>query len=151
MTSSHTQEQFDDMVERSKEAIRAGEAFQIVVSQRFSLPCPAPTLDVYRALRASNPSPYMYFFRLPHPDGSAYDIVGSSPEALVKVTGRRVITHPIAGSRPRGKTPRGRRPPRRGAARRRRRSGPSTSCSSTSRATTSSGSATPAPSTRSSS
>jgi anthranilate synthase component 1 len=100
-----TQEQFHDMVERSKEAIRAGEAFQVVVSQRFSLPCPAPSLDVYRALRASNPSPYMYFFRLPHPDGSAYDIVGSSPEALVKVTGRRVITHPIAGSRPRGKTP----------------------------------------------
>ena len=47
----------------------------------------------------------MYLLRLPHPDGSAYDIVGSSPEALVKVTGRRVITHPIAGSRPRGKTP----------------------------------------------
>ena len=103
--SSHTQEQFHDMVERAKEDIRSGEAFQIVVSQRFSLPCPAPALDVYRALRATNPSPYMYFFRLPHPDGSAYDIVGSSPEALVKVTGRRVITHPIAGSRPRGKTP----------------------------------------------
>ncbi len=103
--SSHTQEQFHDMVERAKEDIRSGEAFQIVVSQRFSLPCPASSLDVYRALRATNPSPYMYFFRLPHPDGSAYDIVGSSPEALVKVTGRRVITHPIAGSRPRGKTP----------------------------------------------
>ena len=103
--SSHTQGQFHDMVERAKEDIRSGEAFQIVVSQRFSLPCPAPALDVYRALRATNPSPYMYFFRLPHPDGSAYDIVGSSPEALVKVTGRRVITHPIAGSRPRGKTP----------------------------------------------
>lgn len=105
LTSSHTQAEFHDMVERSKEAIRAGEAFQIVVSQRFSMPCPAESLDVYRALRASNPSPYMYFVRLPHPDGSAYDIVGSSPEALVKVTGRRVITHPIAGSRPRGKTP----------------------------------------------
>jgi anthranilate synthase component 1 len=103
--SSHTQEQFHDMVEAAKEAIRAGEAFQIVVSQRFSLACPAPSLDVYRALRATNPSPYMYFVRIPHPDGSAYDIVGSSPEALVKVTGRRVITHPIAGSRPRGKTP----------------------------------------------
>ncbi len=103
--SSHTQEQFYDLVERSKEEIRAGEAFQIVVSQRFSLPCDADSLDVYRALRASNPSPYMYLFRLPHPDGSTYDIVGSSPEALVKVTGRRAITHPIAGSRPRGKTP----------------------------------------------
>ncbi len=105
VTSSHTPEQFHDMVERAKEAIRAGEAFQIVVSQRFSLPCPASTLDVYRALRASNPSPYMYVLRIPHPDGSTYDIVGSSPEALVKVTGDRVITHPIAGSRPRGKTP----------------------------------------------
>ncbi len=105
VTSSHTPEKFHDMVERAKEAIRAGEAFQIVVSQRFSLRCPAETLDVYRALRASNPSPYMYLLRLPHPDGSTYDIVGSSPEALVKVTGARVITHPIAGSRPRGKTP----------------------------------------------
>ncbi len=105
VTSSHTPEQFHDMVERAKEAIRAGEAFQIVVSQRFSLRCPAETLDVYRALRASNPSPYMYLLRLPHPDGSTYDIVGTSPEALVKVTGARVITHPIAGSRPRGKTP----------------------------------------------
>ncbi len=103
--STHTQEQFHDIVERCKEEIRAGEAFQIVVSQRFSLPCPADSLDVYRALRASNPSPYMYLLRLPHPDGTAYDIVGSSPEALVKVTGRRAITHPIAGSRPRGKTP----------------------------------------------
>ena len=105
VTSTHTQEQFHDMVEQCKEAIRAGEAFQIVVSQRFSLPCDADSLDVYRALRASNPSPYMYLLRLPHPDGTAYDVVGSSPEALVKVTGRRAITHPIAGSRPRGKTP----------------------------------------------
>jgi len=105
VSSSHTQAQFHDIVDQCKEAIRAGEAFQIVVSQRFSLPCVADSLDVYRALRASNPSPYMYLFRLPHPDGTAYDVVGSSPEALVKVTGRRAITHPIAGSRPRGKTP----------------------------------------------
>ena len=67
--------------------------------------CAADPLDVYRALRASNPSPYMYLFRLPHPDGSSYAVVGSSPEALVRVTGERAITHPIAGSRPRGKTP----------------------------------------------
>ncbi len=93
------------MVEEAKEAIRAGEAFQIVVSQRFTVPCEADALDVYRALRVSNPSPYMYLLRLPHPDGSAYDIVGSSPEALIKVTGRQAITHPIAGSRPRGKSP----------------------------------------------
>jgi anthranilate synthase component 1 len=103
--SSHTQEAFEGMVEQAKEAIRSGEAFQIVVSQRFSVPCAADALDVYRALRVSNPSPYMYLLRLPHPDGTAYDVVGSSPEALIKVTGRQAITHPIAGSRPRGKTP----------------------------------------------
>ena len=93
------------MVEAGKEAIRAGEVFQVVPSQRFSVDCPADALDVYRVLRASNPSPYMYLLRLPAPDGTAYDVVGSSPEALVKVTGRRAITHPIAGSRPRGDTP----------------------------------------------
>lgn len=105
ITSTHTREQFHDMVEECKEDIRAGEAFQIVVSQRFSVPTDADALDVYRALRTSNPSPYMYLLRLPHPDGPTYDVVGSSPEALVKVTGDEVITHPIAGSRPRGKTP----------------------------------------------
>lgn len=104
-TSTHTREQYHDMVEQAKEDIRSGEAFQIVVSQRFSVPCSADALDVYRALRVGNPSPYMYLLRLPHPSGSTYDIVGSSPEALVKVTGDRVITHPIAGSRPRGKSP----------------------------------------------
>ncbi|WP_018155737.1 anthranilate synthase component I [Demetria terragena] len=103
--STHTRGQFHDVVEACKADIRAGEAFQIVVSQRFSVDCPADGLEVYRALRASNPSPYMYFLRLPHPGGGTYDIVGSSPEALVKVSGRRVITHPIAGSRPRGKAP----------------------------------------------
>ena len=103
--SSHTQEEFEAMVEQAKEAIRAGEAFQVVVSQRFTVPCSADALDVYRALRVSNPSPYMYLLRLPHPDGSSYDVVGSSPEALIKVTERQAITHPIAGSRPRGKSP----------------------------------------------
>ncbi len=103
--STHTRAQFHDMVETAKEAIRSGEAFQIVVSQRFSVPCAADALDVYRALRVSNPSPYMYLLRVPLPDGSTYDIVGSSPEALVQVQGERVTTHPIAGSRPRGKTP----------------------------------------------
>jgi anthranilate synthase component 1 len=103
--SNYTQADFELMVEEAKEAIRAGEVFQVVVSQRFSTPCEADPLDVYRALRSSNPSPYMYLLRLPAPDGSSFDVVGSSPEALVKVTGRRAITHPIAGSRPRGKTP----------------------------------------------
>jgi anthranilate synthase component I len=103
--SNQTPDQFCAIVEAGKEAIRDGEVFQVVLSQRFAMDCPADALDVYRVLRASNPSPYMYLLRLPAPDGTAYDVVGSSPEALVKVTGRRAITHPIAGSRPRGDTP----------------------------------------------
>jgi anthranilate synthase component I len=103
--SNFTQDGFEQMVLAAKEDIRAGEVFQVVLSQRFSTPCPADALDVYRALRSSNPSPYMYLLRLPSGDGTAYDVVGSSPEALVKVTGDRAITHPIAGSRPRGKSP----------------------------------------------
>ena len=103
--SNMTQADFEGMVERAKEDIRAGEAFQIVVSQRFEIPCAADSLDVYRMLRSTNPSPYMYLFRLPHPDGGHIDIVGSSPEAHVKVTGREAILHPIAGTRPRGKSP----------------------------------------------
>ena len=89
-----------DAVERAKEEIRAGEAFQVVVSQRFEIDTDASALDIYRVLRVTNPSPYMYLLRF---DG--YDIVGSSPEALVKVTGDRALLHPIAGTRWRGATP----------------------------------------------
>jgi anthranilate synthase component 1 len=99
-------------VEACKEYIRAGDAFQIVLSQRFSAPCVASSLDVYRVLRVTNPSPYMYLLRVPvvTDDGSlsdevAFDVVGSSPEALVKVVDGRATMHPIAGSRPRGATP----------------------------------------------
>jgi anthranilate synthase component 1 len=81
------------------EEIRAGEAFQIVPSQRFDLPTDADPLDIYRILRRTNPSPYLYLLRLP---GMA--VVGSSPEALVTVQNGRAETHPIAGSRPRGAT-----------------------------------------------
>jgi anthranilate synthase component 1 len=91
-------------VERVKEEIRAGEAFQVVLSQRFELDVTADALEVYRALRATNPSPYMYLLRFAGRE-SPYDIVGSSPEALVKVTGSRALLHPIAGTRPRGETP----------------------------------------------
>jgi len=87
-------------IERAKEEIRAGEAFQVVVAQRFEMPTRASALDVYRVLRRTNPSPYMYVLRL---DG--FDIVGSSPEALVKVTDGRALLHPIAGTRWRGATP----------------------------------------------
>jgi anthranilate synthase component 1 len=92
-------------VEEAKEAIRAGECFQIVVAQRFERPTSADPLDVYRVLRSTNPSPYMYLLRF---DG--FDIVGSSPEVHVKVTAaddgsRRALLHPIAGTRWRGATP----------------------------------------------
>ena len=104
-----------DQVERAKEYIRAGDAFQVVLSQRFSAPCPASAFDVYRILRATNPSPYMYLIRVPEDDHGrpddatgalsekvAFEIVGSSPEALVTVTNGECVLHPIAGTRPRG-------------------------------------------------
>ncbi|WP_405580341.1 anthranilate synthase component I [Streptomyces sp. NBC_01190] len=100
-------EDFMAAVEDIKERIRAGEAFQVVPSQRFETPCEASALDVYRVLRATNPSPYMYLLRFPGgEDGRAgFDVVGSSPEALVKVEDGRALLHPIAGTRPRGATP----------------------------------------------
>ena len=117
VSATTTPADYHEQVETAKEYIRAGDAFQIVVSQRFTVPCPAPALDVYRVLRTINPSPYMYLIRVPADDGSAaddiagalpdavaFDIVGSSPEALVTVTDGRCVMHPIAGSRPRGAT-----------------------------------------------
>jgi anthranilate synthase component 1 len=92
------------MVEVAKEHIRAGDAFQIVLAQRFDVPTEADPLDIYRVLRATNPSPYMYLLHLPAPDGEPVWIVGSSPEALVTVHDRAVTMHPIAGTRPRGAT-----------------------------------------------
>ena len=80
-----------------KEEILSGEAFQVVLSQRFAMECKADAIEVYRALRLHNPSPYMYLFRFT--DG--IEVVGSSPEALVKVTGKEVMVHPIAGTRKR--------------------------------------------------
>ena len=92
-----TATQFQAAVASAVEEIKAGEAFQIVVSQRFEVDTSADALDIYRVLRLTNPSPYMYLLRL---DG--FDIVGSSPEALVTVTAGSALTHPIAGSKPRG-------------------------------------------------
>ncbi len=90
---------YESMVERSKEYIRAGDVFQVVVSQRLEVPVRVPPFAIYRALRAVNPSPYMYYLRM----GDS-TILGSSPEMLVKVSGRDVEYRPIAGTRPRGKT-----------------------------------------------
>ncbi|CAN5353909.1 anthranilate synthase component I [soil metagenome] len=96
---------YQTAVERSKQYIRDCDVFQVVISQRFDHEITAEPIDVYRVLRALNPSPYMYLLTLEAPDGESYSIVGSSPEALVKVQDGRVFTHPIAGSRPRGETP----------------------------------------------
>jgi len=84
-SSNHTPEQFRAMVEAGKEAIRAGEVFQVVLSQRFTVDCPADALDVYRVLRASNPSPYMYLLRLPAPDGTAYHVAKERSEHVMLV------------------------------------------------------------------
>ncbi|KAB1502539.1 anthranilate synthase component I [Corynebacterium sp. 320] len=91
-------------IEETKEHIRAGDAFQIVLSQRFEVDTTVPALDIYRMLRHSNPSPYMFLLNVPNEDFSetAFQIVGSSPESLVQVRDRQVTTFPIAGSRPRG-------------------------------------------------
>ena len=95
---------FEDGVERVREHIRAGDAFQVVLSQRFEVPTEVEALDLYRVLRATNPSPYMYLLRFAGRE-SPFDIVGSSPEALVTVTGSSAVVHPPAGTRPRGATP----------------------------------------------
>ncbi len=103
-TRRRSAEEHHAAVEAAKEQIRAGEAFQVVVSQRFETECRADPLDVYRVLRATNPSPYMYLLRLASAAGDRFDIVGSSPEALVTVRDGKATTHPIAGTRWRGAT-----------------------------------------------
>ena len=90
-------------MERIREHIRAGDAFQVVLSQRFEVPTTVDALDLYRVLRASNPSPYMYLLRFAGRE-TPFDVVGSSPEALVTVTGTAAVVHPPAGTRPRGAT-----------------------------------------------
>ena len=98
--SGFTREGFEAAVRKSQEYIRAGDIFQVVLSQRLSVPFRARPVDVYRALRALNPSPYMYFIDL-----GATKVVGASPEILVRLTGGRITVRPIAGTRPRGATP----------------------------------------------
>lgn len=92
-----TREDFLAAVARAKEHIAAGDIFQVVLSQRFSAPYAGDGLDLYRVLRAVNPSPYMFYLRT-----REATLVGSSPEPLVRVEGGRVMTRPLAGTRPRG-------------------------------------------------
>jgi anthranilate synthase component I len=96
-TSNMERDEFEAAVERIVEYVHAGDAFQVVPSQRFSAPAPVEAFSVYRGLRAVNPSPYMYFLEF-----GDFQIAGASPEPLVKVQGRRVETRPIAGTYPRG-------------------------------------------------
>lgn len=98
-TSNVSKEQFMSNVERAKEYIRAGDIFQVVLSQRFEMKTTASPLQVYRVLRTMNPSPYMYYLKM-----GEEIIVGTSPELLVRVEGDLVQTRPIAGTRPRGQT-----------------------------------------------
>jgi anthranilate synthase component 1 len=95
--SGMEREEFEAAVERIVSYVHAGDAFQVVPSQRFSAPAPVEAFSIYRGLRAVNPSPYMYFLEF-----GDFQIAGASPEPLVKVQGRRVETRPIAGTYPRG-------------------------------------------------
>jgi anthranilate synthase component 1 len=97
--SSLSREAFEEAVERVKEYVLAGDVMQVVPSQRMSVPFSAPPLNLYRALRNLNPSPYLYFLDL---DG--FQVVGSSPEILVRAERGKVTVRPIAGTRPRGDT-----------------------------------------------
>ena len=99
LVSNMTREHFEANVARIIDYIRAGDAFQVVPSQRWSARTPVSGFSIYRGLRAVNPSPYMYYL-----DFGDFEIAGASPEPLVTVTGRRVSTTPIAGTRPRGAT-----------------------------------------------
>ncbi|SCZ61577.1 anthranilate synthase component I [Thiohalomonas denitrificans] len=97
--SGFTQEGFEAAVARAREYIAAGDIMQVVLSQRLSIPYHARPLDLYRALRSLNPSPYMYYLDL-----EGFQVVGSSPEILVRAEDGKVTVRPIAGTRPRGKS-----------------------------------------------
>ncbi|HEY0957930.1 MAG TPA: anthranilate synthase component I [Novosphingobium sp.] len=100
LTPTMPAEQYAAMVARAKDYIEAGDIFQVVLAQRFTCPFTLPPLALYRALRRVNPSPFLYFLDLP-----GFALIGSSPEILVRVRDGEVTIRPIAGTRPRGKTP----------------------------------------------
>jgi anthranilate synthase component 1 len=100
LRSNMIRESFEAMVARIVEYIHAGDAFQVVPSQRWSAVVPVEAFSIYRGLRAVNPSPYMYFL-----DFGDFQVAGASPEPLLTVTGSHVLTKPIAGTRPRGASP----------------------------------------------
>ncbi len=97
--SNFTRERFEQAVEKCLEYIRAGDIFQVVLSQRLELPLRVPPFEVYRTLRVVNPSPFMFYLRCPQ-----LTLVGSSPEIMVRVIDGRITVRPLAGTRPRGRT-----------------------------------------------
>jgi len=99
-TSNFTHQGYLDAVNKAKEYIRAGDVFQVVPSQRWTQDFREPPFALYRSLRRTNPSPYMFFFNF-----GGYQVIGASPEILVQVKGSQVTIRPIAGTRPRGATP----------------------------------------------
>ncbi len=98
--SNFTHEGYKAAVERAKEYIRAGDIFQVVPSQRWTQPFPHPPFALYRSLRRTNPSPFMFYFNF-----GGFQVIGASPEILVRVFGKEVTIRPIAGTRPRGASP----------------------------------------------
>jgi anthranilate synthase component 1 len=100
MRSTLTREQYHEIVKRAKEYIQAGDIFQVVPSQRLELPLRTEPIQIYRWLRAINPSPYLFFLR-----GPGHVLVGASPEILVRLDGDEICLRPIAGTHPRGATP----------------------------------------------
>jgi anthranilate synthase component 1 len=100
VSRSMTREAFHEIVKRAKDYIEAGDVFQVVLSQQFRLPLQADPFTIYRHLRVINPSPYLFFLRCEGPV-----LIGSSPEILVRLEDGRIDVRPIAGTRPRGRTP----------------------------------------------
>ncbi len=100
VTSNYSKEKFCEMVNKAKDYITSGDIFQVVLSQRLKIKNDINPFEVYRRLRRNNPSPYMFYI-----DFEGFELAGASPESLVKVKGNVVMTNPIAGTRPRGETP----------------------------------------------
>ncbi len=99
-TSNFSREDFEKAVLKCREYIQAGDIFQVVLSQRFEIPCASEPIEIYRSLRVINPSPFMFLLRTPE-----CTLVGSSPEVMARVFDRTVTVRPLAGTRPRGKSP----------------------------------------------
>ena len=99
MKSNITKNKFKNIILKAKKYIKKGDIFQVVLSQRFEAELNQPPLEIYKKLRVNNPSPFMFFFNFPD-----FQIIGSSPEILVRLRNNKITIRPIAGTRPRGST-----------------------------------------------